>query len=65
MNMMMVEVTHVSNLKSGNPVTLIGTDGDEYLSAGQLAEWSQTINYEILSRINPNITRILKPSSNS
>lgn len=59
MNMMMVDVSHLSNTKVGNIVTLIGTDGSEYISANDLAGWAQTINYELLSRLHPSISRVL------
>lgn len=57
MNMMMVDVTHVDQLKVGTPVTLIGRDGGETITAGDLASWSKTIHYEVLSRLHPDIPR--------
>lgn len=57
MNMMMVDVTHLSSVKVGDLVTLIGTDGKETLSAGDVAHWAQTIHYELLTRLHPDIPR--------
>lgn len=34
----------------GTKVTLIGRQGDEYISATEVAEYSGTINYEVLQR---------------
>ncbi|MGE0171759.1 MAG: alanine racemase [Oligoflexales bacterium] len=61
MNMMMVDVSHLANVKPGDVVTLIGSDGDEHLSANRLADWAQTINYELLARLPSNIPRKLAP----
>lgn len=58
MNMMMVDVTHgPKSVKVGDTVTLIGQDGSEALSAAEVANWAQTIHYELLSRLHPAIER--------
>lgn len=57
MNMFMADVTHIPEIKQGDPVILIGSDGNETISADHLAEWASTINYEIIGRINPLIPR--------
>jgi alanine racemase len=59
MNMFMADVTHVKSVKVGDRVTLLGQAGHEKIDADMLAEWSGTINYEILARINPLIPRIV------
>lgn len=59
MNMMMVDVTHVPGAEVGTTVTLLGRDGDEEVSAELLAQWAQTINYEIVSGIHSGIPRVL------
>lgn len=59
MNMMMVDVSHISHVDVGDTVTLIGTDESETVSSGDLGIWSQTIHYEILSRLHPGIPRLL------
>jgi alanine racemase len=40
-------------------VTLLGADGRERISAEDLAALAGTISYEILSRINPLVPRIV------
>ena len=60
MNMMMIDVTHIPDIAVGDMVTLIGSDGKESLSAHDVASWAQTIHYEILARLNPEIPRRLK-----
>ena len=58
MNMAMIDVTDHSDAKVGDVVTLLGADGDERISAEDLARWCGTINYEIVSRIHPVIPRL-------
>jgi alanine racemase len=59
MNLTMVDVTDISGVKLEEPVTLIGTDKKEMITAEQLAGWAGTINYEILARLSPNTVRVL------
>ena len=59
MNMMTVDVTHLPSVKIGEEVVLIGKQGNESVTAEQLATWSGTIQYELLSRLNPEIPRIV------
>ena len=60
MNMFMADVTHLRRVSVGDPVILLGGAGQERVDADMLAEWSGTINYEVLSRINPLIPRIVE-----
>jgi alanine racemase len=58
MNMMMVDVTDIaSKVAVGAHVTLIGKDGQENISASDVASWSETIHYELVTRLNPAIER--------
>lgn len=59
MNMMMVDVTHIPDVKVGTVVTLLGGDGEERVSAEQLASWMGTINYEVVARIYSSQPRYL------
>lgn len=58
MDMTIVDLTDVKNPKSGDIVTIIGKDKDKFVSAEELADASDTINYEIVTRLNSQITRI-------
>lgn len=58
MNLTIVDVTRISNVRVGDRVVLIGKDRKEKITAKELAKKIGTINYEIVSRINPNIPRI-------
>lgn len=42
----------------GEPVTLIGEEGDERIRAEDLSEWAGTIPYEIVTRLASRLTRI-------
>jgi alanine racemase len=57
MNMTMIDLSAVPNANPGDRVTLIGTDGDETVGAGDWARWAETINYEIVARLPSTLTR--------
>ena len=59
MNMTMVDVTHIPDVDIGDVATLLGADGEERISAEQLAEWMGTINYEMVSTIHPDQPRLM------
>ena len=59
MNITLVDVTDVPGVREGDVATLIGSDGDERVSAEELAELAGTINYEILARLSPELPRVL------
>lgn len=57
MNMMMVDATDIAALAVGDHATMIGRDGSEVISAGDVAAWAQTIHYELVTRLSPEIPR--------
>ncbi|HEX4824598.1 MAG TPA: alanine racemase [Candidatus Polarisedimenticolaceae bacterium] len=59
MNMCMVDVTDIPSASLEDEVVLLGKQGDEKLTAEQLAAWCGTISYEIVSRIHPSLPRVL------
>src|SRR4030043_1146406 len=59
MNMMMANVSEIENVKLEDTVILIGKDKNSEITADEMAEKESTINYEIVTRINPNIPRVL------
>ncbi len=59
MNMIMVEVTDIPNVSLEDEVILIGQSGNEMISAEVFAQWAGTINYEVTTRINDRIPRIV------
>ncbi len=58
MNMIMVDVTDVPGARTGSIATLLGTDGEERVSAEQLASWMGTIHYEVCARLHPSVPRV-------
>lgn len=56
MNMTMIDLGRL-NPKTGTEVVLIGKSGGEEISADEIAANAGTINYEVVSRINPLIPR--------
>lgn len=59
MNMIMVDVTDIPESKLEDEATLLGRQGEEKITAEQMGEWASTINYEITTRINERIPRVL------
>ena len=59
MNHTVIDVTRAAPAGGEVTATLLGRDGDEQVSADQLAVWAQTINYEIVTRIGAHLRRIV------
>jgi len=59
MNMCIVDVSHIKNLKPEDEVILLGKQGKEQITADEIAKKINTINYEVVTRINPLIKRII------
>jgi alanine racemase len=59
MNMTMVDVTNIPGAALEDEVVLLGRQGEDAISAETLAGKIGTINYEIVSRINPQIPRLV------
>ena len=60
MNIMMVDVSDIPGIKVGEEVILLGKSQKEKISADNLADWANSINYEILSRMSPHIVRLIE-----
>ena len=58
MDMIMLDVTEIDNIKAGDTVTLIGKDGDEEIRCEELAETAGTITNDILSGLSSRLPRI-------
>lgn len=57
MNMMVIDVTDVQTLKKGDEVILIGSQNGLSISIASFSEYSNQLNYELLTRITPTIPR--------
>lgn len=58
MDQMMIKLDKSYSI--GTPVTLIGRDGDNEITAQDIAAWRKTINYEVLCLLSDRIHRVYK-----
>jgi alanine racemase len=58
MDMIMIDVTEIPNIKIGDDVVIIGKQGDEQITVEELAKKAETIPYEILCRIGKRVPRV-------
>ena len=59
MDFIMTDVTDIPDVRVEDEVVLLGEDGGDSIKADDLAALAGTINYEIVTRINPRIPRII------
>ena len=59
MNMFVVDVSPLETVGAEDEVVLLGNQGNETISAEEIAEKIETINYEITTRISPLLRRII------
>lgn len=59
MNLIMVDVTDIPDVRLEDEVVLIGRQGNEVITADYLAGLIGTINYELVTRINWQIPRVV------
>jgi alanine racemase len=57
MDSITLNVTAVPEVEAGDAATLIGADGGERIRAEEVAGWSGTISYEVLTAIGPRVAR--------
>lgn len=62
MDTVMVDVTDIPEACVGDEVTLIGKQGDEEILPDEIVANGGTINYEIVCKISPRVTRIFVQS---
>jgi len=61
MNMCVVDVTDVPGIRVEDEVVLLGRQKKEIVSAEDIASKVGSINYEVLTRVNPLIPRVVRP----
>ncbi len=59
MNMIIVDVTNVKKVKTGDIATIIGREKNIEVSADDWGDWSQSVSYEVVTRINSNVKRVV------
>ncbi len=58
MDQFVVDVTEIPEAAEGDPVTLVGYDGEEHISAELLGELSGRFNYELVCCLNGRLPRV-------
>ena len=58
MDQCMVDVSAVPQAKVGDTVTLIGRDGEDEITAAEIAGIMETIHYEVVCDISMRVTRV-------
>ncbi len=59
MSMLAVDITSDDSIKKGDEVVLIGNQGEQELSVSSFSDFSQQINYELLTRLPQDIPRMV------
>lgn len=59
MDFVMVDISHIPGVRVGDEAVLIGKSGKDVLDADDMAHTIHTINYEITTRLNCKIPRII------
>jgi alanine racemase len=63
MDMTMVDVTDLPEVKSGDEVVLIGRQDEDTITADEVAAWADTINYEIFCALSHRVPRYYSDNS--
>lgn len=59
MNAMVINVTGIKNVQNGDEVVIIGKQGDMAISVASFSEFSNQVNYELLTRLPERLPRQL------
>jgi alanine racemase len=60
MDQMLVDVTKLPATRAGDEVVLIGRQGGQELSATEVAQWAETIPWEVLTAITYRVPRVYR-----
>lgn len=58
MDQMMIDITHIENVKSGDIVVIMGEDKGNEITAEEIAKLQNTINYEVVCSIGKRVPRV-------
>lgn len=59
MNLVMIDVTDIPRARLEDEVVLLGRQGEQEITAADLAGWVGTIPYEIVARLSPALPRLV------
>ncbi len=57
MDQFVVDVSGIPDVKEGDEIVLVGRQGDDEISAEEVARWAETINYEVVTGLLPRAAR--------
>ncbi len=60
MDQIVVDVSHIPDVRVEDPVVVIGRQGEEEIRVEEVAAWAQTINYEITTGITARVPRVYR-----
>lgn len=60
MDQMMADISDIEGVSVGDEAVLIGRDGNEQITAEDLASWAGTISYEILLSVGSRVDRVFR-----
>jgi alanine racemase len=60
MDQFVVEATHIPKVTVGDEVVAIGQQGDAEITPEEVADWAETINYEITTSLLPQVIRVYR-----
>lgn len=61
MDQIMVDVSDIPDAQAGDEVVLLGRQGDDEITAQEMADWLLTISYEVLLAPSVRVPRVYKP----
>ena len=64
MDQSMIDISSLSDCSVGEEVVLIGQQGDATITVDDMAQWLQTINYEVTCMISKRVPRLYKKNGN-
>jgi len=58
MDQTMLDVTDLPGVTAGDEVVVVGTQGGEMIPADEVAQWCETIAYEVLTSVGKRVPRV-------
>lgn len=60
MNLLIIDITNIKSAKKGDEVVLIGKQGEAEITVASFSEFSNQLNYELLTRLPQSIPRVIE-----
>lgn len=60
MDQTLIDVTDIPDILPGDEVVLLGSQGDQSVTADEMGAWAKTISYEILLSVSQRVPRLYK-----